>query len=74
MQRNSVELHLDVKNLHFSYNNSPILKGVSLSIDGPGLYAFYGESGSGKTTLINIFSLIQKPLSGEIILFNEKCL
>lgn len=72
MQRNSVDLHLEVKNINFSYNHLPILKDVSLCLDGPGLYTFYGESGSGKTTLINILSLIQKPLTGEMTLFNEK--
>lgn len=72
MQKNSVDLQLEVKNIHFSYNHLPILKDVSLCLDGPGLYTFYGESGSGKTTLINILSLIQKPLTGEMTLFNEK--
>lgn len=72
MQKNFVDLQLEVKNIHFSYNHLPILKDVSLCLDGPGLYTFYGESGSGKTTLINILSLIQKPLTGEMTLFNEK--
>lgn len=72
MQKNSVDLQLEVKNIHFSYNHLPILKDVSLCLDEPGLYTFYGESGSGKTTLINILSLIQKPLTGEMMLFNEK--
>ncbi|MDY0408853.1 ATP-binding cassette domain-containing protein [Paracerasibacillus soli] len=72
MQRDSVKLHLEVNNISFNYNNLPILKDVSLSIDGPGLYTLFGESGSGKTTLINILSLIQKPLAGEITIFNER--
>lgn len=72
MQRGSVKRYLEVNHLNFSYNNLPILKDVSLRIDGPGLYTIYGESGSGKTTLINILALIQKPLTGELKMFNEK--
>lgn len=62
---------LKVDHLGFQYGNVTILKDLSLHIQGPGLYAFYGKSGSGKTTFINVIALIQKPSSGKMTLFNQ---
>lgn len=43
------------------------LKGIDLKVDPGEFVAVVGKSGSGKTTLINMFTGIDRPTSGEII-------
>ena len=43
------------------------LKGIDLKVDPGEFVAVVGKSGSGKTTLINMFTGIDRPTSGEIL-------
>jgi iron(III) transport system ATP-binding protein len=45
---------LTVKNLSFSYQKTPVLKGISFKVKQGGYLAVIGESGSGKSTLLNL--------------------
>jgi len=45
---------LEIKNLHASVEGTPILKGVSLTINRSETHAIMGPNGSGKSTLANI--------------------
>jgi len=44
---------IELKDAYFYYNQSPVLKKISLNIYKHETIAFVGESGSGKTTLVN---------------------
>ncbi len=47
---------IELKDAYFYYNQSPVLKNISLDIHKHETIAFVGESGSGKTTLVNIIA------------------
>lgn len=42
------------------------LRGLDLSIDGPGFFAIMGQSGSGKSTLLHLLAAMDTPDEGEI--------
>lgn len=48
-------------------NGAPVLRGLSLEIDGPGLTAIIGSSGAGKSTLLRCINRLIEPTSGSIV-------
>jgi len=61
---NSVEFN----DVHFSYNNIEVLKGIDLKIHTNTLTALVGPSGSGKTTLTRLIARFWDVNSGEILI------
>lgn len=57
---------IKINNLSFAYDENPILKDISLTINEGELIGFVGESGSGKSTLFNLINGLYVPTSGEI--------
>src|SRR3954466_5937753 len=49
-----------------SYGGTPILRGISLSLDRGERVALTGPSGSGKTTLLNCLSGVDRADTGEV--------
>lgn len=45
---------LEIKNLHASIENKPILKGINLTVGDGEVHAIMGPNGSGKSTLSNV--------------------
>jgi subfamily B ATP-binding cassette protein MsbA len=56
--------NIELSNISFYYNETLILKDISLEVKQNETVAFVGESGSGKTTLINVISGLLSPDSG----------
>lgn len=62
---------IEVKNLHKSYDNHEILKGINFKIDDGDVIAILGPSGSGKTTILRCMNFLVKADSGSIV-FDDK--
>lgn len=57
---------VDIRDVHFSRGNRPILKGVTMPIRRGQVTAIMGGSGSGKTTLLNLIGGRIKPDRGTL--------
>jgi iron(III) transport system ATP-binding protein len=57
---------LTVENLHLTYGDNPILKGVSMQLNRGEVVSLLGPSGSGKTTLLRAVAGLEAPLKGSI--------
>lgn len=59
---------LSLRNLRKEYRaGQPVLKNISLDIDGKGLTAIIGPSGTGKSTLIRCINRLVDPTAGQIL-------
>ena len=58
---------IDVKNLHKSFGNHEVLKGVNEHIEKGEKVVGIGPSGSGKSTFLRCLNLLEEPTGGEII-------
>lgn len=62
---------IEVKKLHFSYGEKPILKGVNFSLKEGETLGIVGESGSGKTSLLKLLGGLLKPDTGQLLFSGE---
>ena len=63
---------LDLQDIHKSYGNLEVLKGVSLTAYDGDVISILGSSGSGKSTLLRCINLLEKPTSGRIFVGDEE--
>lgn len=57
---------MNIKNLHFHYGKTPILKNINLTFEEGKIYGLIGANGAGKTTLLSLLSKIFTKYKGEI--------
>jgi phosphonate transport system ATP-binding protein len=63
---------LVIRNLRKEYRaGQPVLKNVSLTVEGRGMTAIIGPSGTGKSTLIRCINRLVDPTSGEILFLGQ---
>lgn len=55
---------IEIKNLDFSYKQTPVFQNISLTFQPGNIYGLLGENGVGKTTLLKIISGLQRPQRG----------
>ncbi|MGN0038686.1 MAG: ABC transporter ATP-binding protein [Coriobacteriales bacterium] len=58
---------LELNNVCFSYDRTPVLKDLSYTFDEGRMYCIVGKSGAGKTTLLSVLSGLAAPISGSIL-------
>lgn len=63
---------IEVRNLDFSYEKTPVLSGVNFSVNRGDFLAIIGPNGGGKSTLMKLIVGLLKPTAGEIRVFGEK--
>ena len=61
-----------VEDLHKSFGNLKVLKGVSLTAARGDVVAIIGGSGSGKSTMLRCINFLETPSSGRIIVGGEE--
>ena len=57
---------LEIKNVHKSFQENEVLKGVSLSVRQGDVVVILGPSGSGKTTLLRSLNFLERADKGTL--------
>jgi len=61
----------EAKNLFFSYNDMPLLKGIDITINEGSIVSLLGPNGTGKSTLMKLLLGLLQPKEGRVILKNQ---
>jgi len=64
---------LELKSLHKSYGEVPVIKGVDLSIKHGEFVVFVGPSGCGKSTLLRMIAGLEEISGGELWIADKLC-
>ena len=64
-------LALELTDIHKSYGDLEVLKGVSLQANTGDVISILGSSGSGKSTLLRCINLLENPSKGSIVIGGE---
>lgn len=59
---------IEVKNIHKSFDDLEVLKGVNLKVQKGEIVAIVGKSGAGKTTLLQIIGTLDRPTQGQVFI------
>ncbi len=62
---------IEVKNIHKSFGNNEVLKGINFTLDKGDVLVIIGSSGSGKTTLLRCLNFLETPDKGTITVSGE---
>ncbi|HUQ47163.1 MAG TPA: ABC transporter ATP-binding protein [Gemmatimonadaceae bacterium] len=58
---------LELDDVHFGYDNVPLLRGVSFAIRPGEIVSLHGPNGAGKTTIVQLLLGWQKPQLGRVL-------
>lgn len=61
------EGRLELDDVHFGYDNTPLLRGVTFAIEPGQVVSLHGPNGAGKTTIVQLLLGWQKPQLGRVL-------
>lgn len=59
---------IQVIDIHKSFGDLEVLKGVNLKVEKGEIVAIVGKSGAGKTTLLQLIGTLDRPTSGKVLI------
>lgn len=62
---------IDVKQLCYSIQDTPILKNITFSVPSSSVFHIHADNGAGKTTLLQLLCGLRQPEYGEIFFNNQ---
>ncbi len=62
---------VEIRNVSFAYNSSPVLEDVNLIIQKNDFLGIIGPNGGGKTTLLKIILGLLPPRAGDVLVFGK---
>lgn len=62
------EKNIEYRDVQFSYDKEPVLKGINLNIEKGKLIALVGESGGGKSTMVDLLPRFYDVIDGQILI------
>ena len=62
-----------IENLHKSFGDLEVLKGIDLTVNKGEVVSLIGASGSGKSTLLRCINRLETMTSGRIIVGQDYC-
>lgn len=63
---------IEIKDLHKSFGDLEVLKGITETIKDGEIVSIIGPSGSGKSTFLRCINLLEEPTSGHIIIDGQE--
>ena len=59
---------IELRNVHFAYDEKPVLNAINLHVDDGEALVIMGPSGSGKSTILRLLLGLECPQQGEVII------
>ncbi len=62
---------IELRNVHFAYDEKPVLTSIDMQVDDGEALVIMGPSGSGKSTILRLLLGLENPQQGEVIIDGE---
>ncbi|SDS75409.1 amino acid ABC transporter ATP-binding protein, PAAT family [Paraoerskovia marina] len=62
---------VDIRNLHKSFGDNHVLRGIDFSVAPGEVVCVIGPSGSGKSTLLRCINMLEEPQEGDVVVRGE---
>lgn len=62
---------LEIRHLKKSYGSFEAVKGVSFTVQPAEIFGLLGPNGAGKTSIISVVTTLEKPTSGQVMVFGQ---
>src|SRR5687768_9921440 len=63
---------IEIHDLHKSFGELEVLKGIDLDVEQGEVVCVIGPSGSGKSTLLRCINLLEEPTSGKVLIGDDE--